>query len=105
MNRALLLILVMAGVTMLTRFLPFLLFGPGKPTPPFLRYLGRVLPQALIAMLVVYCLKDTQLKASPHGIPEALALLFVACVQGKTGNAIASILGGTALYMVLIRLL
>ena len=61
--------------TVLTRFLPFLIFSSKRPTPPFIRYLGQALPCAVFGMLVIYCLKDVDPAGSSHGIPEAQAIL------------------------------
>lgn len=97
-----LLIGVMALVTALTRFLPFILFR--KNTPAYVSYLGRVLPTAIIGMLVVYCLKDVSLMRAPHGLPELIACACVVAVQVWRRNALISILSGTAVYMLLIRL-
>jgi branched-subunit amino acid transport protein AzlD len=97
-----LLIGVMALVTALTRFLPFILFR--KNTPAYVSYLGRVLPTAIIGMLVVYCLKDVSLMGAPHGLPELIACACVVAVQVWRRNALISILSGTAVYMLLIRL-
>ena len=96
-----LLIAVMAGVTALLRFLPFLLFR--KKTPAYITYLGKVLPPAIIGMLAVYCLKDVSLFATPHGLPEAIAAISVVVLQGLTRKSLISILGGTAIYMFLIQ--
>ena len=96
------LVAVMAGVTVLLRFLPFLLFR--KKTPPYIVYLGKVLPAAIIGMLVIYCLKDVSLRAAPHGLPEGIAAVCVAGLQAWKRNSLLSILGGTVLYMVLIQL-
>lgn len=96
-----LLIGVMALVTALTRFLPFILFR--KNTPAYVSYLGRVLPTAIIGMLVVYCLKDVSLMGAPHGLPELIACACVVAVQVWRRNALISILSGTAVYMLLIR--
>lgn len=96
-----LLIGVMALVTALTRFLPFILFR--KNTPAYVSYLGRVLPTAIIGMLVVYCLKDVSLMRAPHGLPELIACACVVAVQVWRRNALISILSGTAVYMLLIR--
>ena len=92
---------VMALVTALTRFLPFILFR--KNTPAYISYLGRVLPTAIIGMLVVYCLKDVSLMRAPHGLPELIACACVVAVQVWRRNALISILSGTAVYMLLIR--
>lgn len=95
------LITVMAVMTMLTRFLPFLVFR--KQTPPYISYLGRVLPPAIIGMLVIYCLKDISPAVSPFGIPELIAVACVAGVQVWKRNSLISILAGTVIYMVLIQ--
>lgn len=95
------LVAVMALVTMLLRFLPFLVFR--KRTPPYIAYLGRVLPAAIIGMLVIYCLKDVSLLAAPYGLPELLAAACVVGIQVWKQNSILSILSGTAVYMALIR--
>ena len=100
-THAALLVAAMAAVTMLLRFLPFLVFR--KKTPPYIAYLGEVLPAAIIGMLVVYCLKDTVLTRAPFGIPELIAGLAVAGLQAWKRNSLLSILGGTVLYMVLVQ--
>ena len=101
--KAAVLIAVMAAVTMLTRFLPFLIFR--KKTPPFVVYLGKVLPPAIIGMLVIYCLKDVSLAKAPFGMPELIAGASVVLLQLWKRNSLISILAGTAVYMLLIRLI
>lgn len=71
-------IAVVALGTMLTRFLPFLLFPAGKPTPRYVQYLGKALPGAVFGLLVVYCLKNVSLLSGSHGLPELIAILVVA---------------------------
>ena len=93
------LIAVMAAVTMLTRFLPFLVMK--EKTPAFVTYLGKVLPPAVMGMLVVYCLRDTQIMSAPHGLPEAAAAAVVIGLQVLKRNTLISILAGTAVYMLL----
>lgn len=100
--RSAILVATMAIVTMLLRFLPFLAFR--KKTPGFISYLGRVLPSAIIGMLVVYCLKDVALSTRPHGIPELVAVACVVGVQAWRRNSLASILTGTVVYMALVQL-
>ena len=100
-THAALLVLVMAVFTMLLRFLPFLVFR--KQTPPYIAYLGEVLPAAIIGMLVIYCLKDTVVTHAPFGAPELIAGLAVIGLQVWKRNSLASILGGTVLYMVLVQ--
>lgn len=95
--------LCVAG-TMLTRFLPFLLFSPKKPTPAYLQYLGRALPAALFGLLVVYCLKDVSLLSGSHGLPEAIAILAVVLLHLWRGKMLLSIAGGTLCYILLVQL-
>ena len=89
---------------MLTRFLPFLIFPASKPTPRFISYLGRVLPPAVFGLPVVYCLKNVDLLARGHGIPELIAILFVIILHLSFRKMLLSIAGGTALYMLLVQL-
>ncbi len=96
-----LLVAVMALVTILLRFLPFLLFR--KRTPPYIAYLGKVLPAAIIGMLVIYCLKDVNPAAAPHGLPEGISAACVVALQVWKRNSLLSILGGTVLYMLLVQ--
>lgn len=88
--------------TMTTRFLPFLLFPEGKQPPAFIRYLGTVLPSAVIGLLVIFCLKDAVF-TSWHGLPEILGILFVGVLHKRKHNILLSIAGGTVLYMVLVQ--
>ena len=90
--------------TMLTRFLPFLIFPSGRPTPRFIQYLGRVLPGAVFGMLIVYCLKDVSLLTGSHGLPELLAVLTVVGLHLWKRQMLLSIAGGTIVYMLLIQL-
>ena len=96
------LILVMAGVTALLRFLPFLVFR--RHTPPYIAYLGKVLPPALIGMLVIYCFKDVSFAAAPFGLPELIAAICVVVLHVWKRNSLISILGGTGVYMLLVQL-
>ena len=70
-------ILAVAAGTQLTRWLPFWLFPESREPPPVVTYLGRVLPAAVMGLLVVYCLKNVTWTVAPHGIPELLAILAV----------------------------
>lgn len=101
--RAALLIAAMSIVTIGLRALPFLAFK--SRTPPYVAYLGRVLPPAIIGMLVIYCLKDVTLLSPPFAIPEFLAVACVVAAQVWKRNSLLSILTGTVVYMVLIQLL
>ena len=75
-----------------------------KKVPAYVTYLGRVLPPAIIGMLVIYCLKDTTVTAAPFGAPELIAGALVVALQAWKRNALLSILSGTAVYMLLIQL-
>lgn len=94
---------VIAALTLLTRALPFLLFPSGRKTPPFVGYLGRVLPYAVMGMLVVYCLRQTRLADWPYGLPELIAAAAVVGLHLWKRNTLLSIAGGTTLYMLLIQ--
>ena len=69
--------------TVLTRYLPFFLFPAGKPTPKYIRYLGKVLPGAVFGLLVIYSLRNVRLFSGTHGIPELLAVLAVVIVAAN----------------------
>lgn len=96
-----LLVLTMGIVTQLLRFLPFALFSKGTPKPVL--YLGRVLPAATMAMLVVYCLKDVSFGGLGTWAPEALAVGAVVALHKWKHNTLMSIVGGTAAYMLLVQ--
>ena len=99
-----LLIAVAVLVTMVTRFLPFLIFGKKRRTPPIIEYLGTVLPCAIMGMLVVYCLKDVSFLTNPFGLPELIACVVVAALHVWKRSSLLSIGGGTVCYMLLVQL-
>ena len=90
--------------TMLTRFLPFILFPAGKQTPRYVQYLGRVLPGAIFGMLVVYCLRNVSILTGTHGIPELIAIVVVVALHLWKKQMLLSIAGGTVAYMLLVQL-
>jgi len=90
--------------TMMTRFLPFVVFPAGKPTPKYIRYLGDVLPFAVIGLLVVYSLKDTMVLVWPYGIPEVIAIVCIVFLHVWKKNMLLSIAAGTVVYMLLVQL-
>ena len=98
-----LLIAVIAAVTALLRFLPFLIFRGGRKTPEFVTWLGEVLPYAIIGMLVVYCLKGISLVSVPFGAPELLSCLVVVLLHVWKRSSLLSIGGGTVCYMLLVQ--
>ncbi|WP_251492191.1 branched-chain amino acid transporter permease [Otoolea muris] len=91
--------------TVLTRFLPFLLFPSGKPTPTYIQYLGKVLPPAVFGLLVICCLKNVNIFTGSHGIPELLAIALVAALHMWKRQMLLSIAGGTLFYMLLAQLI
>ena len=91
--------------TMLTRFLPFLLFPSGKPTPKYIQYLGKVLPAAVFGMLVIYCLKEVNILSGNHGIPELMGIMVVVLLHLWKRQMLLSIAGGTIVYMLLVQFL
>ena len=95
---------VAALVTMALRFLPFIIFRGDRETPAYIAYLGKVLPFAIMGMLVVFCLKGVSLTAAPYGLPEFLACGAVAALHVWKRNTLLSIAGGTALYMILVQM-
>lgn len=96
---------VVALCTLLTRALPFVLFGRGGRPAPFILYLGKVLPAAVMAILVVYCLRSTSFAAAAGFVPQAAAVAVVVALHLWKRNDLLSIAGGTAVYMLLLRLL
>ena len=101
---AALIVAIAALVTIGLRFLPFVIFSGRKTTPPFVAYLGRVLPYAVMGMLVVYCLRNIQFASAPHGLPEIIACAVVAGLHLWKRSTLLSIVGGTACYMLLVQL-
>lgn len=97
--------IIAAAITAALRFAPFLIFGKGKKTPPLLAYLGKVLPCAIMGMLVVYSLKDVNLTTAPFGIPELLGCLTVAGLHIWKRNTLLSIGAGTVCYMLMTQFL
>lgn len=97
------LILVIAGVTFLTRALPFMLFPAGKPLPKLLVYIGNVLQGAVMGMLVVYCFRNVTVMKWPFALPEVIASAFVVGMYLWRKNILLSVGLGTVLYMVLVQ--
>ena len=104
-NAHAMLIVAVAGiVTAALRFLPFLIFGGDRKTPAYITYLGKVLPYAIMAMLVVFCLKNVSLVSAPYGLPELISCALVVLLHVWKRNTLLSIIGGTVCYMVLVQL-
>ena len=98
-------VLAMVAGTLITRFLPFILFPAGKEKPRYLEYLGKTLPYAAMGLLVVYCLKGVDLLGPTHGLPEILAVAAVAALHCWRRNSLLSIGVGTIFYMFLVQVI
>lgn len=90
--------------TMLTRFLPFLVFSGKRPTPKYIQYLGKALPTAVFGMLVVYCLKNVSILTGSHGLPELIAIAVTVGIHLWKRKMLLSVAGGTVCYMLLVQL-
>ena len=93
-----------ALATLLTRFLPFVIFRADRPTPKFVQYLGKALPGAIFAMLVVYCLRNVSIAGGSHGLPELIAIGVTVGLHLWRRQMLVSIAGGTVCYMLLVQL-
>lgn len=101
--QTLVIILVIALGTAVTRYLPFLLFPQDKEPPRFIRDLTTLLPPAVMGLLVVYCLKGVSLTAAPYGIPELIGVAATAALHLWQRNTLLSIAAGTVVYIVLVQ--
>ena len=100
---SMIIIAVVAAVTILLRFTPFVVFGRKKETPQYISYISSVLPYAIMGMLVVYCMKDISISAAPYGIPELIAGAVVVGLHFWKNNTLLNIVVGTVVYMMLIQ--
>ncbi len=97
------LIAVCALITAALRFIPFIVFSGKRKTPEFINYLGKVLPFAIMGMLVVFCLKSTSVTSFPYGIPELISVILVIILHVWKRNTLLSIISGTVCYILLIN--
>lgn len=102
-TQAFLIVMVTAACTLITRLIPFVLFGGKRRVPEMVHYLGRILPPAIMAALVVYCLKDADIFSADHGLPEFLAVILTGLLHLWKRNVLLSIALGTAFYMFLVQ--
>ena len=105
MNNDVLIIIAVALGTILTRVLPFLIFNDAENLPPAISYLSKVLPYSIMAMLVVYCLRDTTFISGNHGFPELIAVSITIIIHLLKENTLLSILVGTITYMICIQVI
>ncbi len=101
--QTMIMIAAIAFGTMLTRFAPFILFPEKKQPPKVILYLGSVIPCVMMGLLVVYCFRNVSFLSGTHGLPEALAVLFIIVLHQWKHHTLLSIGGGTLLYMVLVQ--
>ena len=90
--------------TLITRFLPFIVFPAGKPTPKYIQFLGKFLPAAVFGLLVIYSLRNVSLVSGSHGIPELISIAVVIGMHLWKRQMLISIAGGTICYMLLVQL-
>ncbi|MEG0077222.1 branched-chain amino acid transporter permease [Anaerorhabdus sp.] len=101
--QTIIIIIVIALGTMITRFTPFILFPESKELPPIITFLGKTLPPSMMGLLVVYSLKSVTILQFPYGIPEAISLIVITILHLWKRNVLLSIGIGTLLYMILIQ--
>ena len=89
--------------TIITRFLPFILFPAGRETPKYIQYLGRALPPAALGLLVIYCLKDVDFLSGWHGAPELISMALITALHCWKRSILLSIAAGTICYMLLVQ--
>ncbi|NMA82857.1 MAG: branched-chain amino acid transporter AzlD [Epulopiscium sp.] len=104
-QQSMIIIGIVAITTFITRVLPFVLFPGHKKTPDYIIYLGKVLPFAMIGMLIVYCLKEVSIFKPSYGLPEAIAIIVVILLHHWKKNNLISIGIGTVFYMVLVQII
>ncbi|GLI90997.1 branched-chain amino acid transporter permease [Bacillus subtilis] len=102
-QRVIIILIVVFG-TMMTRFLPFLIFSADKPTPSYIKYLGKVLPPAVFGLLVIYSLRKVNVFEGNYGIPELVSVLVIIVLHSWKRNMLLSIASGTILYMFLVQI-
>lgn len=98
-------IIIIAIVTSVLRFLPFIVFNDKVKVPAFVEYLGKILPYSVMGMLVIYCLKDMEFSSVQKFLPSTIGVIITVLVHLWKKNTIYSIIAGTLVYMILIRVL
>ena len=102
-SQSIITILAVVLGTVATRVLPFIVFPADRKPPRYIQYLGKVLPAAVIGLLVIYCLKDTTFLSGWHGLPEMISILCIVAIYIWKKNALLCILSGTVIYMILVQ--
>lgn len=96
-------IFIISLITFIIRATPFIFFGNSKETPKYITYLGKYLPSSVIAMLIIYCLKNVNITAYPFGLPELAGIISVVFLHLWKRNNLISIIGGTVIYMIIVQ--
>ncbi|MEE1320396.1 MAG: branched-chain amino acid transporter permease [Acutalibacteraceae bacterium] len=96
-------VLIIFITNLFLRFAPFIAFPDNKPTPKFIKYIGKVLPASVFSLLIVYCLKNVNIFEGSHGIPELICIAVTAALQLWKKQMLISISVGTILYMLLVQ--
>lgn len=96
-------VLIIFITNLFLRFAPFIAFPDNKPTPKFIKYIGKVLPASVFSLLIVYCLKNVNIFEGSHGIPELICIAVTAALQLWKKQMLISISVGTVLYMLLVQ--
>lgn len=96
-------VLIIFAVNIIMRFAPFIAFPDNKPTPKFIKYIGKVLPASVFSLLIVYCLKNVNIFEGSHGLPELICILLTAALQLWKKQMLVSISVGTVTYMLLVQ--
>ena len=102
--QSLIIVCMVALATQITRWTPFLVFSGSRKLPRVVEDLGRLLPPAMMGLLVVYSLRNTDILSGSHGLPEAIAVAVTAGLHLWKRSTLLSILAGTAVYMLLVQL-
>ncbi len=102
-SQSIIIFMIAALVTFLLRATPFIVFPDNKETPKYIQYLGKVLPNTIISMIVVYCLKDINVFSYPNALPDLIAIVVIAILHIWKRNTLLSIGGGTFIYMLLVQ--
>lgn len=101
--QTLIIALMVTLASIITRFLPFILFKNIKSNNSYISYFGKVLPYSAIGLLVVYCLKNVRFTGPTYGLPEAIAIITIIILHYWKENTLLSIGVGTIIYMVLVQ--
>lgn len=102
--QSLIIVAMVALATQITRWTPFLVFSGSRKLPRVVEDLGRLLPPAMMGLLVVYSLRNTDILSGSHGLPGAIAVTVTAGLHLWRRSTLLSILAGTAVYMLLVQL-